>query len=696
MVARFQLVTPYPPAGDQPKAIQQLCDNFDRGCHFQVLLGATGTGKTFTAAHVIAHLGRPTLVLAHNKTLAAQLFKEFKGFFPHNAVHYFVSYYDYYQPEAYIPQRDIYIEKDASINENIDRLRLAATTALVSRDDVIIVASVSCIYGLGSPSDYKRMMVYLQRGTTIDREDLLVRLVDIQYQRNDVAFERGRFRVRGDTIDVWPASEEIAYRIELFGDEIDTLAIIHPLSGEVLQSLDELSIYPARHFVTPDDRLRLAIAGIEEELQRRYAELKNQGKLLEAERLRARTRYDLDMLREVGYCSGIENYARYFSGRQPGEPPYTLIDFFPEDYLLIIDESHVTIPQVRGMYHGDRSRKETLVEHGFRLPSALDNRPLRFEEFEARMRRVLCLSATPGPYELERCAGQVVEQIIRPTGLVDPLIHIKPARGQIRDLEEQVRLRAARGERVLVTVLTKRLAEDLTTYFRDQGLRCQWLHSELDAIERIQILRELREGLFDVLVGVNLLREGLDLPEVSLVAILDADKEGFLRSEKSLIQTIGRAARNVHAEVILYADSVTESMRRAVDETNRRRQLQLEYNRQHNITPRSVQSAIRNAIEDIIQAHKLAQEAAAGPAAADDDVSYELVQQLHQHMLEAARQLDFEQAQALRDQIVRLEAQLKQRLGDAAPPSVFGNKKALLSTPTAPTRRRNRRSSRSS
>jgi len=681
MGAHFRLVTPYPPAGDQPKAIRQLCDNFDHGCTFQVLLGATGTGKTYTAAHVIAHLQRPTLVLAHNKTLAAQLFKEFKGFFPHNAVHYFVSYYDYYQPEAYIPQRDIYIEKDASINENIDRLRLAATTALVSREDVIIVASVSCIYGLGSPSDYKRMTVYLQRGALLDREDLLVRLVDIQYQRNDVAFERGRFRVRGDTIDIWPASEEVAYRVELFGDEIDTLAIIHPLTGEVLQELDEMSIYPARHFVTPEDRLRLAIAGIEEELQQRYAELKQQGKLLEAERLRARTRYDLDMLREVGYCSGIENYARYFSGRRPGEPPYTLIDFFPDDYLLIIDESHVTIPQVRGMYHGDRSRKETLVEHGFRLPSALDNRPLRFEEFEARMRRVLCLSATPGPYELERCGGKVVEQIIRPTGLVDPYIHIKPARGQVRDLEEQIRLRIARGERTLVTVLTKRLAEDLTTYFRDQGLRCKWLHSELDAIERIQILRELREGAFDVLVGVNLLREGLDLPEVSLVAILDADKEGFLRSEKALIQTIGRAARNVNAEVILYADTVTDSMQRAVEETHRRRQLQLEYNRQHNITPRSVQSAIRNAIEDIIQAHKLAQEAAGGTSAAQDDVTYEYLQQLHQDMLEAAQKLDFERAQALRDQIVRLEADLKKRLGDAAPPSVFGTKAVPVGLP---------------
>ncbi len=525
------------------------------------------------------------------------------------------------------------------------------------------------------------MMVHVARGQMVERDDLLVRLVDIQYQRNDVAFERGRFRVRGNIIDIWPASEEVAYRIELFGDEIDSIAIIHPLSGETLQLLDEAFIYPARHFVTPEERLREAIRGIEDELEQRLAELKAQGKLLEAERLKARTRYDLDMLREVGYCSGIENYARYFSGRRPGEPPYTLIDFFPDDYLLIIDESHVTIPQVRGMYHGDRSRKETLVEHGFRLPSALDNRPLKFEEFEARMRRVLCLSATPGDYELDRCGGEVVEQIIRPTGLVDPYVHIKPARGQVKDLEEQVRIRAARNERVLVTTLTKRMAEDLSTYFRDQGLRCKWLHSELDAIERIQILRELREGQFDVLVGVNLLREGLDLPEVSLVAILDADKEGFLRSDKSLIQTMGRAARNVNAEVILYADTVTESMRRAVEETNRRRELQLAYNRQHGITPRTVQSAIRTVIEEEIEAHKLAQEVVAGKEAADDYVTYEYVQQLYNEMLAAAQALEFERAQQLRDQIVRLEAELKRRLGPAAPPSVFGNKTAPVSMP---------------
>src|SRR5262245_52701838 len=684
MAAKFQLVSPYPPAGDQPKAIEQLVAGFTGGKGFQVLLGATGTGKTFTASNVIAALQKPTLVLAHNKTLAAQLYKEFKGFFPHNAVCYFISYYDYYQPEAYIPQRDIYIEKDASINENIDRLRLAATSALVSREDVIIVASVSCIYGLGSPSDYKRMMVYIPKGEVIDRDNLLLRLVDIQYQRNDIAFERGKFRVRGDTIDIWPASEEFAYRIELFGDEVDALSVIHPLTGETLRVLEELYIYPAKHFVTPEERVKEAVKGIEQELAGRLEQFKTEGKILEAERLKARTRYDLDMLREAGYCAGIENYARWFSGRKPGEPPYTLIDFFPEDFLLIVDESHVTLPQVRGMYFGDRSRKETLVEHGFRLPSALDNRPLKFDEFEKRMKTALCLSATPGPYELERTGGEVVEQVIRPTGLVDPVIHIKPARGQVKDLEAEVRTRAGKGERTLVTVLTKRMAEDLTTYFRDAGLRCKWLHSELDAIERITVLRELREGAFDVLVGVNLLREGLDLPEVSLVAILDADKEGFLRSEKSLIQTMGRAARNVNAEVILYADTVTDSMNKAVNETNRRREIQQKYNAEHGITPRTVKTAIKNAIEDEIEAHQLAQAAATGAtAAAEDYVTVEYVQKLYEEMLEAAKVLDFERAQALRDQIVKLEGELKKKYGDSAPPSVLGNKTVPVSQPVA-------------
>ena len=651
MAARFQLVSEFEPAGDQPKAIAQLTDGFHQSKRYQCLLGATGTGKTHTAARVIAALQKPTLVLAHNKTLAAQLYKEFRGFFPHNAVCYFISYYDYYQPEAYIPQRDIYIEKDSSINENIDRLRLAATSALVSREDVIIVASVSCIYGLGSPSDYKRMMVHLTKGEVIDREQLLLKLVDIQYQRNDIAFERGQFRVRGDTIEVWAATEEFALRIELFGDEVDALAAIHPVTGETIHPMDELYIYPARHFVTSDERVRAAVAGIEQELAERLGQFKNEGKLLEYERLKARTNYDLEMLREVGYCSGIENYARWFSGRKPGEPPYTLIDFFPEDFLMVVDESHATLPQVRGMFAGDHSRKLTLVEHGFRLPSALDNRPLRFEEWEARLKGVLFMSATPGPLELERTGGEVVEQVIRPTGLVDPIIYVRPARGQVPDLIKEIQTRTERQERTLVTTLTKRMSEDLSNYFRESGLKCKWLHSELDAIERVQTLRELREGAFDVLVGVNLLREGLDLPEVSLVAILDADKEGFLRSETSLIQTIGRAARNVNAEVILYADHVTDSMQRAITETARRRELQLAYNQEHGITPRTVQTAIKNFIEDEIAAHQLAEEV----AGQTDYVTAEYLEELHAEMLQAAQELDFERAAQLRDKIAQLK-----------------------------------------
>jgi excinuclease ABC subunit B len=655
MALPFQLQSEFEPGGDQPKAIRELVAGFQSGKPMQVLLGATGTGKTFTASHVIAALNKPTLILAHNKTLAAQLYKEFKAFFPHNAVAYFVSYYDYYQPEAYIPQRDIYIEKDASINENIDRLRLAATANLVSREDVIIVASVSCIYGLGSPSDYKRMVVYLQKGEIIEREQLLVKLVDIQYQRNDIATERGKFRVRGDTIEIWPSSEEVGYRVELFGDEIDALSIIHPVTGDAIQSLDTLSIYPAKHFVTPEERTREAVKGIEAELNERLEQFKKEGKLLEAERLKARCRYDLDMLREVGYCPGIENYARWFSGRAPGEPPYCLFDFFPEDFLLVVDESHVTLPQVRGMYHGDFARKKTLVEHGFRLPSAMDNRPMTFEEFEKRLRNCLCLSATPGPYELEKTGGEVVEQVIRPTGLVDPVIHVKPARGQVQDLAKEIESRTARGERTLVTVLTKRMAEDLTNFFKDAGMRCKWLHSELDAIERVTVLRELREGAFDVLVGVNLLREGLDLPEVSLVAILDADKEGFLRSDKSLIQTMGRAARNVNAEVILYADTVTDSMQRAMEETNRRRELQLAYNAEHGITPRSVKSAIKTMIEEEVESHKLAQEAAG--QGGEKAATAEYLEELHKEMLAAAQNLDFERAAALRDQIATLKGE---------------------------------------
>jgi len=655
MSSLFQIVSDFEPAGDQPKAIEQLVSGFQDGKRFQTLLGATGTGKTFTAAHVIAKLNKPALVLAHNKTLAAQLYKEFKGFFPHNAVNYFVSYYDYYQPEAYIPQRDIYIEKDSAINENIDRLRLAATSALVSRPDVIIVASVSCIYGLGSPSDYKRMMIHLTKGETVDRDNILLKLVDIQYKRNDVAFERGKFRVRGDTIEVWPASEEYAMRIELFGDEVDKLSNINPLSGETLQVLDQLFLYPAKHFVTPEERTRAAIEGIELELQSRLEQFKTEGKLLELERLRARCRYDLDMLREVGYCSGIENYARWFSGRLPGEAPYTLIDFFPEDFLCIVDESHVSLPQVRGMHAGDTSRKKTLVEHGFRLPSAMDNRPLRYEEWEGRLKQALFMSATPGTIELERTGGEIVEQVIRPTGIVDPIIHVKPARGQIPDLVKEIKIRADRKERVLVTALTKRMSEDLSNFLRESGIRCKWLHSELDAIERIQVLRELREGGFDVLVGVNLLREGLDLPEVSLVAILDADKEGFLRSGTSLIQTIGRAARNVNAEVILYADHVTDSMQRAMSETNRRREIQIAYNEEHGITPRTVYSAIKSGIEDEVAAHQLAQEAAG--IAEKDYVTAEYLEELQAEMLQAAQDLNFERAAELRDRIAKLKGE---------------------------------------
>ncbi len=655
MAAKFELVSKFQPAGDQPQAIAKLVEGFRDGRPCQTLLGATGTGKTFSCAHVIAQLNKPTLVLAHNKTLAAQLYKEFRGFFPRNAVHYFISYYDYYQPEAYIPQRDIYIEKDAQINENIDRLRLAATSALVSRQDVIIVASVSCIYGLGSPSDYKRMMIRVAKGETVDRDNLLLRLVDIQYARNDVAFTRGTFRVRGDVIEVWPAYEEFALRIELFGDEVDALAIINPTSGETLRSLDELYIYPAKHFVTPEERIREAVEGIRQELEERLEVFRKEGKLLEAQRLAARTRFDIEMLMEVGHCPGIENYARWFSGRKSGEPPYTLIDFFPEDFLMVVDESHVTLPQVRGMFAGDHSRKLTLVEHGFRLPSALDNRPFRFDEWEKRVKQVLFMSATPGPYELERCGGEVVEQIIRPTGLVDPLLHVKPARGQVPDLIEEIKKRAARKERTLVTTLTKRLAEDLSGYFREAGLRCKWLHSELDAIERVQVLRELREGAFDVMVGVNLLREGLDLPEVSLVAILDADKEGFLRSGTSLIQTIGRAARNVNAEVILYADRVTDSMQRAIEETQRRRELQLRYNAEHGITPETVKSAINMGIEDEIAAHKFAQEAAGQKT--EDYVTQEYLEELHAEMLKAAANLEFERAAQLRDRIAELKGQ---------------------------------------
>ena len=578
--------------------------------------------------------------MSHNKTLAAQLYGEFKEFFPHNAVRYFVSYYDYYQPEAYIPQRDIYIEKDASINDEIERLRLAATSALVSRKDVIVVASVSCIYGLGSPDDYRKMMVRLQVGDTVDRDETLLKLVDIQYDRNDISFERGKFRVRGDVVEVWPAYEEVAYRIELFGDEVETLAVIDPLTGSVLEKKEELYIYPAKHFVLPEERIKGAVEAIGNELDERLKTLKEQGKLLEAQRLAARTRYDMEMLLEVGYCSGIENYSRHLSSRQPGETPNTLLDFFPEDSLLFMDESHVTAPQVRGMFAGDFSRKSTLVEHGFRLPSALDNRPLRFDEWEKKLGQRIYVSATPSDYEITMSGGEVVEQVIRPTGLIDPIVRVEPARGQVPALLEEIKLRAAKGERVLVTTLTKRLAEDLSQFFKEEGLRCKWLHSELNAIERVTILRELREGAFDTLIGVNLLREGLDLPEVSMVCILDADKEGFLRSETSLIQTIGRSARHVNAEVVLYADKVTQSMQRAIDETNRRRALQLAYNAEHGITPETIVKAIRRGIEEETQAKVEARNAVGRDEMTD--VTEEYINELEAEMLRAAENLEFE------------------------------------------------------
>ena len=646
----FELVAPYEPAGDQPEAIEALTQGIEEGSASQVLMGVTGSGKTFTMANVIAHIGRPTLVLSHNKTLAAQLYAEFRDFFPHNAVHYFVSYYDYYQPEAYIPQRDIYIEKDAAINKEIDRLRLAATSALVSRRDVIVVASVSCIYGLGSPEDYRAMVIRVATGVPLSREDLLGNLVAVQYERSDIALERGRFRVRGDTIDIWPPYDELAVRIEFWGDTVESIAIIHPTSGEIAARKDETYFYPAKHFVMPEDRIKAAVADIRQELEERLEELKSQGKLLEAQRLSARTKFDIEMLLEAGFCPGIENYSRPLSGRPPGSTPDTLFNYFPDEFLFFVDESHVTVPQVRGMYAGDRSRKLTLVDHGFRLPCALDNRPLMFDEFEKKLSQTVYVSATPGLWELEQTKGEVVEQIIRPTGLLDPVIDVVPARNQVVHLSGEIERTIATGCRVLVTTLTKKLAEDLSNYFQEQNVRCRWLHSELDAFERVELLRDLRAGEFDVLVGVNLLREGLDLPEVSLVAILDADKEGFLRSETSLMQTIGRSARNVDARVILYADTITDSMRRAIDETSRRRELQLAYNIEHGITPETIRKEIRSGIEAESQARAKAH-AAIGNAEEEAQQQAELLEQLESDMLQAASELDFERAAMLRDQI---------------------------------------------
>jgi excinuclease ABC subunit B len=653
---RFNLVSEFSLAGDQQRAIGELVDGLERGDKHQVLLGVTGSGKTFTMAQTIARVNRPTLVMVHNKTLAAQLFQEFRRFFPENAVEYFVSYYDYYQPEAYVPATDSYIEKEATINDEIDRMRLSATRSLFERRDVIIVASVSCIYGLGSPEAYYGMLLPLERGQRIKREEILRKLVEIQYERNDHDFNRGTFRVRGDVIEVIPSYEEQGLRIELFGDEVDELTSFDALTGKSLRKHDKIAVYPKSHFVAPRERTRRAVETIKEELTWRRGVLESDGRLLEAQRLHQRTMFDLEMIKEIGYCHGIENYARHLTGRQPGEPPPTLLDYLPPDALLIVDESHQTVPQVRGMYHGDRSRKEVLVAYGFRLPSALDNRPLNFEEWEQRVKQVVYVSATPGPYELSKSQGVVVEQIIRPTGLIDPPIEVRPVKGQVDDLLSEIRSRVTRGERVLVTTLTKRMAEDLTSYYQELGVRVRYLHSDIETLERVQILRDLRRGEFDVLVGINLLREGLDLPEVSLVAILDADKEGFLRSGGSLIQTSGRAARNVNGRVIMYADTVTASMQAAIGETERRRAIQEAYNAEHGITPQSIVKAIDDVMSSVYERDYVT------PAATIDGTErFHNQQQLDAHlqslqleMKAAAANLDFEKAAMLRDQIKRL------------------------------------------
>ncbi len=657
-MSSFRLVTDFEPRGDQPRAIDELVRGLEQGLRHQVLLGVTGSGKTFTIANVVARVNRPTLVIAPNKTLAAQLYAEFKALFPDNAVEYFVSYYDYYQPEAYIPEQDLYIEKDSSINDRIDRLRHAATHALLTRRDVLIVASVSCIYGLGDPESYQEMVLYLEEGVEVDRDRVLRKLVDLQYQRNDVDFHRGTFRVRGDVVEIFPAYEdEHAVRVEFFGDEIEALYLVDPLRGRRVGRLRSILVPPASHYVTPRDVLERAIRSIQDELRERLAELRARGRLLEAQRLEERTLFDIEMLQEMGYCTGIENYSRHLTGRAPGEPPPTLLDYFPGDFLLVVDESHVTIPQLAGMYRGDRSRKETLVEYGFRLPSALDNRPLRFDEFEARVNQAIYVSATPGPYELEKARGRVVEQIIRPTGLVDPEMEVRPARTQVDDLLEEIRRTVERGERVLVTTLTKRMAEDLTRYYADLGVKTVYLHSDIDTLERVRIIRDLRQGKYDVLIGVNLLREGLDIPEVSLVAVLDADKEGFLRSETSLIQTAGRAARNVHGRVILYADQVTGSMRRALEECRRRREIQLAYNRAHGITPESVVKRIDDVLSSVYEMDYVTV-----PLAAEEEAPYgspeeieRRIGELRRKMLEAAADLEFERAAEYRDEMRRLE-----------------------------------------
>ncbi|MBA7619223.1 UvrABC system protein B [subsurface metagenome] len=649
---QFEIVSDFKMTGDQPQAVEGLVAGLDKGFEHQTLLGVTGSGKTFTMANVIERLQRPTLVICHNKTLAAQLCAEFKEFFPNNAVEYFVSYYDYYQPEAYVPRTDTYIEKEVDINEEIDKLRHAATRSLFERRDVLIVASVSCIYGLGEPEEYRSFVVSLKRGDNYHRQKLLRRLVDMQYERNDIDFSRGRFRIRGDTLEIQPAYEELALRIEFFGDDIDRIIQIDPLTGELLAELDSVDIYPAKHFVTSSDKLTRAIESIKQELEERLGKLKQQEKVLEAARLEARTNYDIEMLQEAGYCTGVENYSRHLSGRAPGSPPWTLLDYFPDDFMLFIDESHMTLPQVRGMYHGDRSRKETLVEYGFRLPSALDNRPLNFTEFQEHANQVVYTSATPADYEYQH-SQQVVEQLVRPTGLLEPTIEVKPTRGQIDDLLDQIKTRVDNGTRCLVTTLTKRMAEELADYLIETGIKTHYLHSEINTLERVEILRDLRLGVYDVVVGINLLREGLDLPEVSLVAILDADKEGFLRSKGALIQTMGRAARHIDGQVIMYADTVTGSMQSAIDETKRRRRIQEDYNREHGITPQGIRKAIRDITERVKAVAETRTPYTFATPPTREDVA-RLIRELEAQMKSAARALEFEKAALIRDRIIEL------------------------------------------